>query len=414
MSLISDVTRFASAAVLVVAAVGCTSRDPRAIAALTPELEPVVKGNNEFAINLYKKAAAKPGNLFFSPFSVSAALGMTYIGASGVTADEMKKVLSIEVDTPQYHPQFGALIADLGGLHEGRGYELRIANRLFGQKDFTFQKPFLDLTSSAYGAPLDKVDYRADPEVARATINKWVGEQTEGKIPELFQSGDVDQNTDLALANAIYFHADWKMQFDEDKTQQSTFTKADGTTTDVKLMFQDGDFRHSWNEKFSTVEMNYADDEISMILIVPEGEHTLAEVEADLSADALAAVLASAEESEVTVGLPRFQLDARLPLKELLIDMGMKTAFSPEEADFSAMADLSVAHLYLQAAVHQAFVKVDESGTEAAAATGVSSGVLSAPPQVVANRPFLFIIRDRLTSSILFEGRIEDPTGLAF
>jgi len=406
-------SRVAIAACVAVAAAGCTQRDPRAISELTPALEPVVHGNNEFAVKLYKAAAATPGNLFFSPFSVSAAFGMTYAGAASSTAQEMRDVLSIQADDAAYHQEFGALIADLGGAHEGRGYELRIANRLFGQKDFAFQKPFLDVTSTDYGAPLERLDF-TDPEAARTHVNQWTSDQTEGKIPELFGAGDIDAQTQLVLANAIYFHADWKLQFDPANTQDSSFFLANGETEQVPMMFQDGKFRVNAVDAYSTLEMNYADDELSMVLVIPAESHTLPEVESNLTADALQGMIDGAREEEVSVGLPRFKLDARLPLKDLLEGMGMKNAFDSEAADFSGIADTSAGNLFLQTAVHQAYVQVDEEGTEAAAATGVGVGLTSAPPSLYADHPFLFLIRDRLTSSILFAGRIEDPKELAF
>lgn len=411
----ASLVRFASAAALVVATVGCSSRDPRAVSALTPELEPVVKGNNTFALEIYKKAAANPGNLFFSPFSISAAFGMTLAGARGATADELRTALAIQGDEAAYHTQFGALLADLGGAHEGRGYELRIANRMFGQKDLAFQQAYLDLTSTAYAAPLDRVDYMVDHEAARGTINQWVSDQTEGHVPELFGSEDIDGLTRLAVANAIYFHADWTTQFDAANTHDGSFVRADGSTASARFMSETGAYRYGWSPDAAVVEMNYADDELSMVVVVPQGDNTLAQLEQGLDSAKLDSLLGSLEEQdEVSVMLPKFELDARLPLEDLLRGLGVNDAFDLGKADFSGVADAAAGDLYLQAAVHQAYIKVDESGTEAAAATGSSSGALSGPPEFRADRPFLFFIRDKLTTSILFAGRIEDPTGVSF
>ncbi|MBI4950842.1 MAG: serpin family protein [Myxococcales bacterium] len=389
-------------------------RDPRVVTGLTPELAPVVAGNNAFALALYQAAAASPGNLFFSPFSVSAAFGMTYAGARGTTADEMRAVLAIGAEDASYHREFGALLADLGGPHEGRGYQLLVANRLFGQSGLPFEPPFLDLVTGAYAAPLEGLAFDADPEGGRAVINQWVSEQTEGRVPELFQSGDIDGATRLVAANAIYFKADWAKQFDPDRTGLARFTRADGTELEVPTMSQNGSFRGGQDDGVAFVELSYQDDELSMVLLVPDAPDGLPALEQKLDADYLAGLLAAGHEGEAEVALPRFELHARLPLAELVQHMGMVTAFDDTLADFSGMVATDVARLHLQTAVHEAFVRVDEQGTEAAAATGVGVGTTSMPPRIAADRPFVFLIRDMLTTSILFVGRIEDPTGIAF
>ena len=396
-----------------VIATGCSKpeRDARAITALTPELAPVVQGNNAFAIDLYHAAAAEPGNLFFSPFSVSAAFGMVYAGAADTTADEMRDVLDIGTDDASYHAQFGALIADLGGPHQGRGYQLLVANRLFGQAGFAFESPFLDVTGGAYGAPLQVVDF-ASGDASRQTINQWVSDQTEARIPELLQAGDIDGSTVLVAANAIYFDADWATQFDASKTNPAPFTRGDGSQVNVQMMRQEGHFRHGWREGVAFAELPYLDDEVSMVVLVPDEADGLPALEAVLDGTYIDELLADAPESEVEVGLPRFELHARLPLASLLKGLGMVTAFDATAADFSGMSKAQ--QLYLQTAVHEAFVRVDEEGTEAAAATAAGVAATSYSPGVVADRPFVFAIRDRLTTSLLFVGRITDPADITF
>jgi serpin B len=384
------------------------AREARAVTQVTPELEPVVAGNNAFGWSLYRAAASAPGNLFFSPFSVSAAFGMTSAGAGGETAAEMNEVLKIGSES--YHAEFGALTRDLGGEHVGRGYQLYIANRVFGQAGLPFERDFLDLTSEAYAAPLAEVDYLAELEQARVTINGWVSEQTQTKIPELFVPGVLDSGTVMVLANAIYFKADWAEQFEVRQTAPAPFELAGGGTVDVPMMHRTGTFRVATREGVSLLEMDYKDNELSMVVLLPAARDALPALEASLSGEWVNALIAEAQSTQVSVSFPRFELEHELPLKELLATLGMQRAFDFRRADFSRLLDPAVSPLYIAAAVHKAFVKVDEQGTEAAAATGVGVAAASATPSFVANRPFLYLIRDRLTGSVLFLGRVVDPT----
>ena len=386
-----------------------TERHARTVTELTPELEPIVAGNNAFAWSLYRACAAAEGNLFFSPFSISAAFGMTSAGAGGETASEMKEVLKIGSES--YHAEFGALTRDLGGEHVGRGYQLHVANRVFGQVGLPFEADFIDLTSEAYAAPLAEVDYQTEVENARATINRWVSDQTRSKIVELFVPGVLDSNTAMVLANAIYFKADWAEQFDVAQTAPAPFELAGGTDVEALMMKKTGTFRYAARADVSVLEMNYKDNELSMVVLLPAARDALPALEASLTVESVDALIAEAQSTAVIVSLPRFEIEHELPLRPLMETLGMQRAFNPEQADFSRLLDPAVRPLYIAAAVHKAFVKVDEQGTEAAAATGVAVGTrASAPPSFVANRPFLYLIRDRLTGSILFMGRVVDPT----
>lgn len=409
---------FASPAVLLASLgnLGCTSdqppttaRQPREITSVSAGLAPVVEGNNAFALSLYRAASAAPDNLFFSPFSVTAALGMTYGGARTETAQEMREVLQIGTDDANYHQQLGALMADLGGEH-GRGYDLLVANRLFGQDGSPFEQEFLTLTSDAYGAPLDAVDYAGATEDARAHINGWVSEQTDAEIDELFAKDDVDGDTRLVLANAIYFKAAWAESFDPANTTTRPFTRPAGDTVAVPIMSQTGTFRSLFREDVSALEMSYQDDEVSIVLLLPPQHDSLPTLEAALDEDYLAQLLEEMHEGEVVAELPRFELEAKLPLAQLLQEMGMTRAFDDTAADFSGILDPAVERLFVSSALHKAVVRVDEWGTVAAAATGVGVSAVSLPPTFTADRPFVYLIRDRLTGSILFTGRILDPT----
>ncbi len=398
-----------------VALLGCSSetepqeRDPRVVTALTAELSPVVEGNNAFAWSLYQKAAQADGNLFFSPFGISAALGMIEAGAGGDTATEMRDVLAMALDDSAYHERFGALLRDLGGEHPGRGYQLYVANRLFGQSGEPFASGFLDVTGQAYGAPLVDLDF-ADAEGARHTINSWVSEQTRTRIPELLDPGLIDVSTLLVLANAIYFSAGWAREFEVSSTHSAMFTREDGTQVEVPMMSAASTHRFASAPGFSMVELDYQDDEISMVLLVPDQAGGLAELEAQLSSDVIEGLLEQSVEGEVSVSMPKFEVAAELPLRERLTELGMTHLFDPASCDLSRMVDPPDPGLYLSFAVHKAYVKVDEHGTEAAAATAGGVTRAAAPYYVLADHPFVYAIRDRLTHSILFLGRLSDPS----
>ncbi len=403
--------RLALLALLGVTLVACGStpveqRDPRKITALSPELAAVVQGNNAFAWSLYDQLRREDGNLFVSPFSISAAFGMTYAGARGQTAAEMKQVLHIELDDAAYHSSFGALLQDLTGPHRGRGYQLDVANRLFGQQGFNFNSDFLQLTADDYDAPLQQMDFTGDPDGSRQTINGWVEAETQNRIQDLLQPGTVTSDTRLVLANAIYFKARWAARFDPKDTHDADFTRADGSTVKAPMMNNFGTYALLTDADVSVIELPYQDNELSMVVILPAATDGLPALEASITQQKVKTWIGSLSKAdEVSVGLPRFTMTHRVPLKQTLVDMGMKLAFS-DQADLSGIAP----GLMLTDAVHRAFVKVDEEGTEAAAATAAVVGLTSAGPMFYADHPFLFLIRDRLTGSILFMGRVDDPT----
>lgn len=405
-----------------VAVAGCGAedeRDPRAVDHLSTELTPIVQGNNDFAFSLYGAASkAQPeGNLFFSPFSVSAAFGMTWAGAAGETADQMRTALSIpEGDAAVYHESFGALIRDLSGEHAGRGYQLYLADRLFGQTGMPFEKPFTDLVKKDYAAPLDSIDY-ASPDVAVSHINQWVSDNTKKKIPELLTTEQVNSDTRLVLANAIYFKAHWATEFNPSNTHDAAFHLQGGGAVQAPMMTLSGDkvlmggdpTGDPSGDHVQVMEKKYADGDLSMVVLLPSSADGLPALEAKLSRAYVDGLLANAYETEAQVSLPRWESGLELPLTQLLKDMGMTSAFDSEKADFSNIAGPS-SGLYLSFAVHKAFVHVDEEGTEAAAATAVGMNDLGEPEPFVADHPFVYLIRDRLTGSILFVGRMTDPT----
>jgi serpin B len=368
----------------------------------------VARGNNEFACNLYKELRGREGNLFLSPSSISTALAMTYAGAGGETAEQMEDVLHFSLLPEDVHQAFATLVAM---TQSGKGHELTLANRLWAQKDYAFQPEFLDLTADRYGAGLEQVDFQSKTEESRLAINDWVKQQTEGKIEDLLPEGVLDSMTRLVLTNAIYFKGKWKDQFHEKATKDAPFHVSANKAVDVPLMQQKDDYRYAATDQVQVLELPYEGDDLSMIVVLPKEAEGLAAVEGALSVDALEEWLVALASQEVNVFLPRFKTTAEFQLADTLRAMGMPLAFS-DQADFSGMS--SVESLMLTEVIHKAFVDVNEEGTEAAAATGGVFGPTSAPleqePIVFrADHPFLFMIRDNRTGSILFLGRYVGP-----
>ncbi len=406
---------------LAVTGVGCASNpsdtpnprvDPFEARKIPAELQAdvgsVVAGNNAFAADLYAQLRSTDGNLFFSPFSVAAALSMTSAGAAGVTADEMARVLHSSLAREQFHPANGALIQSLDrGVALG-GYRLNVANRLWGQTGFPFLESFLKTTREDYAAEMALVEFSRAPEAARTTINDWVSEKTETKIKDLMPEGSVTSDTRLVLTNAVYFKGKWAGPFDPDLTQDAPFHLDASRTVEVPTMVRLDKWSYARAEGVELLELPYEGGDISMVILLPSTIDGLSDLEARLTSANLDAWLASLETAELELALPRFRVTSSFGLNSTLTAMGMPSAFDPLTADFSGMdgrRDLSI-----QAVVHKGFVDVNEEGTEAAAATGVGVGVTSLPQTLRIDHPFVIVIRDNVTGSFLFMGRIADPS----
>jgi serpin B len=409
---LSDWLAVPVAVVASLALAGCggseAERSARQLTELTDALRPAVDSNNQLAWSLYAASQKAPGNTFFSPFSVSLALGMTYAGARGTTADELRQLLAVD-DVATYHQGLGALSQDLGGRHQGRAYQLYTACKLFGASDETWSADFLELLRHDYAAPLQELDFAADPEAARQTINGWVEGQTQGKVPELLHAGDTDPATRFALTSAIYFDAPWATAFNPAKTKDASFTLADGTIVNVPQMTATATFNVAQDSELTLVELDYASHELSMLLLIPQAPDGLAAAESDLSQAHVDALLATAAEEETGLRLPRLELRAELPLTQALQDLGAHALFDPSNADLSGMLANRHKDLWVDVTRHQAYLKVDERGTEAAAATAVVGTKHAVTSLIAADHPFAFAIRDKLTSTLLFVGRIVDP-----
>ena len=371
----------------------------------------VVQGNNQFAIDIYARLRQQPGNLFLSPYSLSTALAMTYAGARGETAEQMAKVLHFDVTPDRLHPAFEALIRQVNE-NKGRPYRLSVANALWGQEGDPFLPEFLRLLADRYGAGLRRVDFHFT-EQARRTINAWVEEQTEGKIKDLLKPPNLLPVTSLVLTNAIYFKGDWASPFPKGATTDETFTVTGDDRVSVPMMHRVGHFNYLDGGGFQALELPYAGDTLSMVVLLPKRVDGLTEFEGGLSAKGLADWLARLRPRRVDVALPRFRIEARFELQKVLPAMGMPAAFGGK-ADFSGINGMR--DLFISAVIHQAYGDVNEEGTEAAAATAVvmGRGAAARPEPIVsfrADHPFVFLIRDIRTKSILFFGRVTNPRG---
>jgi serpin B len=399
---------------------GCNGANGDSMREIPPEaqrdLPAVVEGGNLFAVDLYRKLGEGGGNLFFSPLSLSTALAMTSAGAAGETKEEMAEVLHFPVDVESVHPSIAALAESLDRGSSVGGYQLNIANRLWGQPDFDFEEDFLAVCKEHYGAGFETLDFAKAPDKARETINGWVEKQTSDRIQDLLPPGSIEALTRLVLTNAVYFKGDWQDQFDRKSTEKAPFYAAGVREVEVPLMMRKGDYRYVRYPGFQVLELPYIGDDLSMIVVLPAARDGLAAIESQLSDERLTGWIHGLNKKEVTVYLPRFEMKTGFSMKDTLSDMGMPSAFTPplegdpDSADFSRMT--GARDLFIDGVFHKAFVKVNEEGTEAAAATGVTMGLTSMPPEPEvfrADHPFLFLVRDRVTGSMLFMGRLVDP-----
>jgi serpin B len=385
---------------------------PHERAPLTADQAIAVAGNNAFAIDLFHELRAidPHKNLLASPYSVSTALAMTYAGARHRTAQQMADVLHVNLPDDRFHAALGGLIADYNVPRTG--YEMSVANRLFGQQHMPFRQPFLDINRHSYGAPLEEVNFASDPEGARVHINDWVADQTRERIQDLLPPGSIDGLTRLVLTNAIYFNGHWKYQFDPDETRDAAFHVGPHDTIQTPTMHQRAEFRYGSFGNFQMLEMPYTGDDLSMVIMLPAQPDGLAELQSHLTLELFEQSVSSLHEQEVDVYLPKFSYSDEVNLAQTLQHMGMTDAFDLSHADFDGIADRDLYDLYITGVFHKAFIDVNEVGTEAAAATGVVIGVTSVPPpppEFRANHPFLFALRDVHSGSLLFFGRVVEP-----
>jgi serine protease inhibitor len=381
------------------------------------DLPALAEADAAFACDLYQVLREEqPGNLFVSPHSVSQALVQVYAGARGETAREMERVLHLELAGTRLHAARQALEAALASRgrsargRDGQPFRLRVTNALWGQQGRPFVPAYLDLLSEHYGAGLHRVDFAGDTEGARREINAWVSERTEERIPELLQPRDISAATAFVLTNAVYFNAAWRLPFEDFNTRPGTFRRLDGAQVEVPFMRQAAAFRHARGEGFQVVELPHDGGDTSLVLIVPDAGR-FEELEAELDGAWLSRALGGLERwTQLDLALPRFEVRSRFQLRDALEQLGMAQAFTVGAADFSGLD--GTRDVFLSDVIHEAFVSVDEAGTEAAAATAVIGDVGGMPPEATplrVDRPFLFVIRDRATGAVIFMGRVVDP-----
>lgn len=374
----------------------------------------LVDGNSAFAFNLYQSLKGQSGNLFFSPFSISLALAMTYAGARGQTETQMAGALRYTLPQDRLHPAFNAL--DLALLNRAKnpqdtkaeGFKLNIVNAIWGQKGYQFLPAYLDTLAQNYDAGLRVLDFQKAREQSRVTINDWVAEQTANRIKDLIPQGSINELTRLVLTNAIYFKAAWLNQFNKDSTSNGAFHLDGGATVTVPMMRQSEEFNYAEGQGYQAVELPYVGRQLSMVILLPASGNFSA-FENALTVQKADAIIKSLGNRQVNLVMPKFTFESSFGLKSALSGMGMPVAFS-DFADFSGMSGGK--DLLIQDVVHKAFVGVDENGTEAAAATAVIVGVTSMPANpvdVTIDRPFIFLIRDIPTGAVLFLGRVVNP-----
>jgi serpin B len=379
----------------------------------SPDEHQTALGQSRFAWELYRALRAEEtGNLFVSPYSVSSALAMTYGGAYGETAEEMARVLHFDLPGDRLHPAFGQLARSFRADRGAQGYQLHVANRLWGQDQEGYLDAFLALTRDQYGAELARVDFANDSEGARKLINLWAAEQTEGKIQDLIPPGLVSELTRFVLTNAIYFKGDWEKRFNEGLTQEAPFHVSPEEDVNVPLMMQTGDFKYAQFEGFAAIELPYVGGELAMLVILPDAVDGLAALEVQLSVEKLVQWTNELRSTEIDLFFPKFEMTTTYDhMERTLRSLGMEMAMTPGQADFSGIHSSS--QLSIAAVVHKAYLKVDEKGTEAAAATAVVENLPSPipPPKPVfrADHPFVFVIRDYRTQSVLFAGSLVRP-----
>jgi serpin B len=382
----------------------------------------VTDANNRFSADLYREIATDNatggGNIFFSPFSISSALALTYEGARGTTADEIRSVFYFPVNDTSRREGFASINA---GINQGNaGYTLSTANALWAEKTSVFLPGYTSIAQQYYSANTTNLDFVGEPDASRQTINDWVAAKTNNKIQDLLPTGSITSMSRLVITNAVYFKGTWEKQFDANQTSNAPFTRPDGTTVTANMMQmtdEDTVYPYAETPDLQMLTLPYTATSgpgLSMIILLPK-ENNLSAAVPYLDPTNLSALEQSASSRRVMVYLPKFKLESQYSLKDVLSSMGMPTAFS-STADFSGMDGAQ--DLYISDVYHKAYIEVNEEGTEAAAATGVVMNMMAAAPGSEepvpvfrADHPFIFLIQDNDTGAILFAGRVTDPTG---
>lgn len=391
-------------------------REPETHVGGMPDAERLVRDNTTFAAALYQRLAGGEGNLFFSPFSISAALAMAYAGARGETETQMARTLSFSLDREKIHPAFARLRSRLAEVARPDSVTLEVANSLWPRAGYPLLGSYTDLMKQHYGAEIVPLDYERNPDGGAETINEWVADNTRGKIQNLIPLGQLDALTALVLVNAAYFKGAWAARFDSAATRDTPFHVSPRETVRAPMMTRTWSVPYADLDSLQAIEIPYAGRSLSMIVLLPREPYGLDRLEADLSLANLTRWRHALASEKVKVFLPRFKMTSTFRLDDNLKAMGMVDAFRPERANFTGISALR-GWLWIDAVIHKAFVEVNEAGTEAAAATAVTMKMVSIeterpgePPVFRADHPFIYLIQENRTQAILFMGRTSDPT----
>ena len=371
----------------------------------------VVESNQDFAFDIYERLSSDAPNVFLSPYSISTALGMLQLGAQTETESEMAGVLGVFDPKQDWHAGQGTLSQELS-LINNCDYQINTANKVYSQVGFGFEADYLEGLSSLYGAQAEELDFAADAEGSRQKINEWVSDQTMENIPELLTPGIITGNTRMVLSNAIYMNAPWAEAFDANNTYAGTFQLADGQSTPVEMMSNsEASLSISYQEDFIVAEIPYKGEELALTVLLPHDASGLTAVEEQLNAENWREWKSNLYQTDAILGIPKMEMRYKKNLNETLKELGMPSAFTPGAADLNGIAN--GADLYVSAVIHEAWLKFSEEGTEAAAATAVVvADEASMSEYIVLDRPFLFAIEDKLSGSILFMGKVTDPSQL--
>lgn len=368
----------------------------------------IVQANQQFALDFYKQISAnEKGNIFFSPISLSAAMSMAFAGAKGETQNQISSVFHFPSNRKKFHAQQGELLKQINPKNDS--IQLNIVNTLWAEKTYPFKKAYNKLIKQSYSASIQPVDFINKYEDGRLLINDDIFKSTSEKIKDLLPAGSVNPLTKLVLTNAIYFKANWKTKFVRNKSIDAIFYITPQEKVKCSMMSVKGSFRYTEDANAQAVELPYSGGNYSIVVILPTANQTIEEYSKGLSFSSLDNLLKGLLKQEVNVSIPKFKLSSGYQLKQVLSDMGMPLPFT-DKADFSGMTsknDLKITDVF-----HKAFIEVNEEGTEASAATAVVIGLKSAGNEkyFIANRPFLFLIKDNSSGSILFMGRMVNPT----
>ncbi|MBD2481708.1 serpin family protein [Planktothrix sp. FACHB-1365] len=374
---------------------------------VSPRVKEMANRNNIFALNFYQTLQGTEGNLFFSPYSISTAFAMTYAGARGQTEQQIAQVFGFSPGE-EFHVAFSDLERQLKAGQQSDDVLLLSANSLYPQIKYPFLESFLALLDKYYQVKITAVDYEKDPQAARNTINQWVAEQTRNKINELIPPNALNNLTRLVLVNAVYFKGNWAIPFDKNLTKTEPFWVTPSRRIQVPMMQQKKRVGYTETEEVQVLELPYVGNNLSLIILLPRKINGLTELEKKLTVENLSNWIESVDQQNVEVSLPRFQVNFQSELSNTLAQMGVTDAFNQDNANFSGM-DGQENWLSIKKVFHQAFIDVNEEGSEATAATGVSMGVRSRPPSFEANHPFIFLIRENHTGNIMFLGRLVNP-----